>query len=154
MPKNLIFTDKEAAFLKELIKNEVPFMIVGLSAAALQGAPVVTQDIDLWFKDITDPKIKRALNKVGGSYIPPIMLNPPMFVGENVRLFDIVLTMHGLGEFDEEIGKSVEVLLGKLRVKVLPLEQISKSKKAINQQKDKLTIPVLEDALLAIRSKK
>ena len=47
MRRSLIFTEKEGRFLKELAKNKVRFMIVGLSAAALQGAPVVTQDIDL-----------------------------------------------------------------------------------------------------------
>ena len=47
MPKPQLLTDRELAFLRELVKTNVPFMIVGLSAAALQGAPVVTQDIDL-----------------------------------------------------------------------------------------------------------
>ena len=54
MRKNLIFDDKEVAFLRELKRRKVQFMIVGLSAAALQGAPVVTQDIDLWFRDLED----------------------------------------------------------------------------------------------------
>ena len=46
MADSLIFGDREAEFLKELVRQKVEFMIVGLSAAALQGAPVVTQDID------------------------------------------------------------------------------------------------------------
>jgi hypothetical protein len=28
--------------------------------AALQGAPVVTQDVDLWFEDLGDPGIREA----------------------------------------------------------------------------------------------
>ena len=71
MQKNLIFGDKEATFLRELIRQKVDFMIVGLSAAALQGAPVVTQDVDLWFKDLTDPGIKQALKKVGRCLCSP-----------------------------------------------------------------------------------
>ena len=63
MRKNLIFDDKEATFLKELIRQKVDFMIVGLSAAALQGAPVVTQDVGLWFKDLNDPGIKKLSKK-------------------------------------------------------------------------------------------
>ncbi|MGB7747091.1 MAG: hypothetical protein WBN75_07380 [Verrucomicrobiia bacterium] len=39
-------------------------MVVGLSAAALQGAPVVTEDIDLWFDNLSDPKLMQALVKV------------------------------------------------------------------------------------------
>ena len=86
MRRDLIFGSGEAAFLRELVREGVDFMIVGLSAAALQGAPVVTQDVDLWFKDIEHPGIKRALRKVGGSYVPPVRMHPPMFEGDAVKL--------------------------------------------------------------------
>ncbi len=69
MAEKFIFSSKEISFLRELIKQGVEFILVGLSAAALQGAPVVTQDIDLWFKDLADPGIKKALKKVGGFYV-------------------------------------------------------------------------------------
>lgn len=151
MAKNIIFTSKEAAFLKELIKREVAFMIVGLSAAALQGAPVVTQDVDLWFKDLTDPKIKKVLRKVGGTYIPPIGLNPPTFAGKGLELFDIVTTMHGLGDFTSELKNTIEVPLGSVKVKVLLLERIIKSKETIGREKDLLSLPVLKDALVTIK---
>ena len=151
MAKPLIFTDRELAFLRELVKNKVPFMIVGLSAATLQGAPVVTQDVDLWFKSLSHPGIKKALRKVDGTYVPPIMLNPPMFAGDAVDLFDIVLTLHGLKSFDWEYARAIEVPLGRFKVKVLPLDRILASKKAANREKDRLTIPVLRDALLATR---
>ena len=84
MREDLIFTSKEARFLKELVRNKVPFMIVGLSAAALQGAPVVTQDIDLWFKNLNNPGIKKALKQVDGAYVPPLGMNPPAFAGDHV----------------------------------------------------------------------
>ena len=71
MADPLIFGDREIEFLKELVRQKVEFMIVGLSAAALQGAPVVTQDIDLWFRRLPDPGIEKALKKFNGSYIPP-----------------------------------------------------------------------------------
>lgn len=154
MPKNLIFTDKEAAFLRELVKNKVPFMIVGLSAATLQGAPVVTQDIDLWFKNLDDLGLKKALRKVGGTYVPPMGLNPPMFAGKNLELFDIVLHLHGLRKFDQEIKNTIQVPLGSFKVSVLSLERIIKSKKTLNRKKDKMVIPVLEDALIALREMK
>ena len=63
MADSLIFGDREAEFLKELVRQKVEFMIVGLSAAALQGAPVVTQDIDLWFRTLPDPGLEKALKK-------------------------------------------------------------------------------------------
>ena len=84
----------------------VEFLIVGLAAAALQGAPAVTQDVDLWFKDLADPGIAAALRRVGGVYVAPTGSTPPMFAGRAVSLFDIVTTMHGLGPFDREAKKA------------------------------------------------
>jgi hypothetical protein len=149
--KNLIFIDKEARFLRELVKQKVDFMIVGLSAAALQGAPVVTQDIDLWFRDLADPGIRKALKKVGATYVPPTSTNPPMFAGNAVNLFDIVVHMHGLGDFEKEKKHSLKIPVGGIKVPVLALERIIKSKKATGRQKDRLVLPVLSDALIAIR---
>lgn len=154
MRKDLIFSDKEAEFLRELVRQKVDFMIVGLSAAALQGAPVVTQDVDLWFKDLGDPGIRNALKKVRGSYIPPIALNPPMFEGAAVNLFDIVMHMHGLNDFKDEKKNTIKVPLGRVKVDVLKLERIIASKKATGRDKDKLVLPVLSDALKTIQSRK
>ncbi|MFH0953359.1 MAG: hypothetical protein V1873_03420 [Verrucomicrobiota bacterium] len=153
MPRPSIFTDRELAFLRELVKNKVPFMIVGLSAAALQGAPVVTQDVDLWFRSLAHPGLKKALRKVEGAYVPPSVQNPPMFAGDAVDLFDIVMNMHGLRSFDWEYQRALRVPLGRFAVKVLPLERIIASKKAANRDKDRLTLPVLRDALAAIRGR-
>jgi hypothetical protein len=146
-----MFGKKELEFLRELTRQNVEFIIVGLSAAALQGAPVVTQDVDLWFKDLSHPGLKKALKKVGGIFVPSVGLNPPMLAGEAVKLFDIVTHMHGLAGFEEEKMQALTVALGKVKVAVLSLEQIIKSKKAVKRQKDKLVLPVLKDALIAIR---
>jgi hypothetical protein len=63
----LPFTERELRFLRELVRCDVRFLIVGLSAAALQGAPVVTQDVDLWFASLEDPRLREALRRVGGA---------------------------------------------------------------------------------------
>jgi hypothetical protein len=151
--KDLIFTEKEAEFIKELVRHRVDFMIVGLSAAALQGAPVVTQDVDLWFRDLGDTGIEKALKKVKGSYVSSVATNPPMFVGTAVKLFDIVLHMHGLGPFEKEIRHCLRIPLGRQRVPVLSLDRIIKSKKATGRPKDKLVLPVLADTLTVIKER-
>ena len=145
----LPLSERELRFLRALLRRKVRFMVVGLSAAALQGAPVVTQDVDLWFEDLGDPRIREALLDVGAAYIPPPHLNPPMFAGGGVELFDIVLTMHGLGTFAEELQHCIDVALGRQKLKVLSLKRILISKRAANRPKDRLVIPVLEDALAA-----
>lgn len=77
-------------------------MIVGLSAAALQGAPVVTQDIDLWFKDLNSKNFKDALKEAKVRYVPAFGLNPPMLAGESTTLIHIVFGVTGLKNFEEE----------------------------------------------------
>ncbi len=151
MDRSSIFTAKEVRFLRELVKNDVRFMIVGLAAAALQGAPVVTQDVALWFEDLEDPGIKKALKKVGGALVPQIGLNPPMFAGESVRLFDVVLTMHGLGSFAEERRHTLEILLAGVSVKVLKLARIIRSKETLKRPKDLMVLPVLKDVMKTIQ---
>ena len=129
-------------------------MVVGLSAATLQGAPVVTQDVDLWFGKLGALKISRALQTVGAAYVPPSNLNPPLLAGAGAELFDIVIRMDGLGTFADEIRNCVEIPLGRQKLKVLSLERILASKIAANRAKDKLTIPVLRDALAATQTLK
>ena len=148
----LPFSENELHLLGALLKHEVRFMIVGLSAAALQGAPVVTQDVDLWFERLGDESISRALREVGAAYVPPSIDNPPMLAGAGAELFDIVIRMDGLGTFAEEFKTCVEIPLGGYQVKVLALDRILTSKMAANRPKDKLTIAVLRDALAATQA--
>jgi hypothetical protein len=77
-----------------------------------------------------------------------------MLAGEGAELFDIVVRMDGLGTFADEIKNCVNILLGHQKLKVLSLERILASKIAANRAKDKLTIPVLQDALATTQSVK
>lgn len=153
MADKLIFGDQEIAFLQELVRQKVAFMIVGLSAAALQGAPVVTQDVDLWFRDLGDHGIRIALKKVGGALVPATDTTPPMFAGKGIELFDVVVHMHGLGSFDEEKTNTIKVPLGRTKVSALKLERIIASKQFLGRDKDKLALKPLTDALAAIRER-
>ena len=128
-------------------------MVVGLSAAVLQGAPVVTPDIDLWVKDLDNERFRNALKTIGVKYFPPMGAGPPMIGGEGAELFDLVLSMSGLGKFDEEYPHALDLALGSVQVKVLPLERILISKRAANPPKDRLVIPVLENVLKTRRIK-
>lgn len=81
-------------------------------------------------------------------------MNPPMFTGEDMALFDIVLTMSGLKDFKEEIRNAVDIPLGPYKIKVLSLERIIVSKRAARRKKDLITLPVLEDTLRALQERK
>jgi hypothetical protein len=149
-----LLTDKEERFLQALVEEGVEFLVVGLAAAALQGAPAVTQDIDLWFRDLADPALKRALRRAGATYVPPSAQNPPLIAGGDAGLFDVVVHMHGLGSFAQEARRALRIPVGQVEVRVLPLARIIASKKATNRPKDRAILPVLEDALRVLRSRK
>lgn len=149
-----LFSDKEARFLQALVEEGVEFLVVGLAAAALQGAPAVTQDIDLWFRDLADPALQRALRRAGASYIPPSPQNPPLLAGGDAGLFDVVVNMHGLGSFAREARRALRIPVGAVAVRVLPLARVIASKKATGRPKDRAILPALEDALRVLQSRK
>ena len=111
-------------------------MVVGLSAATLQGAPVVTQDVDLWFENLGEQKISRALQEVGAAHAPPSINNPPMLAGAGAELFNIVIRMDGLGSVCRRNQKLRGDSVGPEKLKVLSLERILASKIAANRAKD------------------
>ena len=154
MAEVLPLSETELRLLESLQRHKIRFMVVGLSAAALQGAPVVTEDVDLWFDDLSDPKLMRALVKVGAAYIPPFGHNPPMLGGAGSQPFDVVVRMDGLGKFSDEWKRALEIKIGGLRLKVLPLERVLVSKQAANRPKDRRVIPVLQNTLRTLRTKK
>lgn len=146
-----LFSADEIAFLRELNHRRVDYMVVGLAAAALQGAIVVTQDIDLWFRDLADPGLHQALRSVRGAYVPPSGSQPPLLVGGAVKLFDVVTHMHGLDGFEAECANTIKIPIGRLKIPVLRLDRIIRSKEAIGRPKDLLVLPVLRDVLKVIR---
>lgn len=143
----------EQAFLRALQSEGVSFMLVGIAAARLQGAPVVTEDIDLWFAEGSERRIAAAAKQAGVVYVPAgVAMNPPTFGGRDVRL-DQVLSMSGLGSFDEELANTSVREVNGIPLRVLDLERIIESKRAANRAKDRAVLPALEAALVALRSR-
>lgn len=153
MAEALPLSESELRLLESLVRHRIRFMVVGLSAAALQGAPVVTEDVDLWFENLNDPRLIPALNAVGAAYIPPFGFNPPMLGGPGSEPFDVAIRMNGLGEFADEVKHACEIRVGRVQLKVLSLERILASKTAANRPKDRLVIPVLQNTLRTLQVK-
>jgi len=95
----------------------------------------------------------QALVQVGASYIPPFGHNPPIARRAGSDPFDIAIRMSGLDEFAAEWERAVEIKVGRLRLKVLPLERILASKQAANRPKDQRVIPVLQNTLRTLQMK-
>ncbi len=144
-----VLTTEEQTLLASMLAHKVRFMIVGLTSAVLQGAHVVTQDIDLWVEKLDGEAFVKAIDKAGGFYIPPAVagMNPPMLGPNTLRIFDLVTHMHGLDEFSVEYSRAKEIELAGLSLKLLPLERIIASKEAAAREKDKAVLPILRAAL-------
>jgi predicted nucleotidyltransferase len=138
----------ERAFLRALNEFGVRYLIVGVTAASMQGARVGTEDVDLWFADTSDPKIGEAARRAGGLWISGSFgMQPPTIGGGLGDRFDVVLTMSGLDGFDAEYARARVLDVDGIGVHVLPLERIIHSKRAANRAKDRAALPALEAAL-------
>jgi len=72
-----------------------------------------------------------------------------MIVGKRIDMFDLVVSMHGLESFAAEYRRSLEIEVGTTTVRVLPLDRIIVSKRAVDRPKDRAVLTVLEDVLRA-----
>ena len=146
------FTPPERALLDALNRKQVRFMIVGLSAAVLQGANTATRDIDIWFEDVSDPRIGEAVREANGIWVSGTFgMRPPQIGGDELgdRL-DVVTHMHGLGKFADEFVNTSLITVDELPLRILNLERILVSKRAAGRTKDLAAIPALEEALAAL----
>ena len=139
----------ERALFGALRARRVRFLIVGLGAAVLQGAPVATQDLDVWFERIDDESIRLAAADAGGFWIAGFGMQPPGFGGDGLARIDVVLTAHGLDSFSDEYARAVEYVVDEIPLAVLPLERVIVSKRSTNRTKDLAALPALEATLRA-----
>ena len=139
----------EREYLLALNELGIRYLVVGVTAASMQGARVATEDIDLWFENLDDPRMYEAVKRVGGIWVPAHFgMQPPTLGGRLGDRFDVVLTLSGLQNFATEYANSKTIEIDGIQVKVLPLERIIASKRAANRPKDRAAIPALEAALV------
>jgi len=139
----------EHAFFEALDELGVRYLVVGMSAALLQGARGVTEDIDLWFERISDERIAEAARRAGGFLVT--RTQPPLLGGPLGERLDLALTMSGLPDFSAEYAGAAEATIDGVRVRLLPLERILHSKKAAARTKDEPGIHQIELALAVFR---
>ena len=146
----------ERTFLAALQRSGVRYLIIGMSAALLQGARGVTEDVDLWFERLDDPRIGEAAREAGGFWLSGNFgMRPPGLGGFGLDdRFDVVLTANGLDDFASEYAGACDILVDGLELRVLPLSRILKSKRAANRPKDQAQIPALEAALAVLQDQR
>lgn len=141
-------TPGEIEFLRQLSLIGARFMLVGMTAAILQGADTSTRDIDLWVSGRSGERLAEAAKVVGGFYV--WRANPPFLEGAELARIDLVSHMSGLARFEEEYRDAIDCRIGDFSIKLLPLERIIESKRVADRAKDRAALP----ALLAILAAK
>jgi predicted nucleotidyltransferase len=147
-----VLTPAERALLQALDALGVRFLVVGMAAALLEGAPGTTQDLDLWLGSVDESRLREAARRAGGFYTSGFGIGAPAVGGAGLDRLDLVTTAHGLDSFDDEYQRAREFDLDGLRVRSLSLERVLASKRATGRPKDLAQIPLLEATLAARRA--
>lgn len=137
-----------AKLLGALSAEKIRFQVIGMTAANLQGVPGSTIDVDLWL-DLPSRQYMKAVNTAvrGGAQV---VRNTVVELADGT-LVNFVYEVTGLPEFDRVINKARKMTWNGMKVAVLPLELIKKSKAAIRRPKDLLHIKLIEQRLAVIR---
>jgi hypothetical protein len=144
-------TPAERTLLEAFDSLGVRYLLVGMGAALVEGAPGTTQDLDLWLGRLDPAVVGEAARRAGGFYVSGMGLQPPAIGGEGLDRVDLVLSAQGLEPFDDEYARAREHDIDGIRIRVLPLERVIASKRAASRVKDVAQLPLLEAALAARR---
>jgi hypothetical protein len=145
-----------------LVRHRVRFIVVGMTAAVLQGAPAVTFDLDVLYS--RDPEnVARLLSALGEL--------EAVFRGDDRRLtpnqshlesrgHKLLLTKFGvvdvLGslddlEYPDLISDAVTLQVDAMQVPVLSLPQLIEVKEKAGREKDLAVLPLLRATLARAR---
>lgn len=129
-------------------------ILVGNAGAALQGAPVTTDDFDFLFR----PTRKNRINlKVMAAELDAVLTQPQYPLSRFYRMLgkgdllqvDMMVNMDGVKSFESLRSRSIRSKIGDEEILVADLRDIIKSKKAAGRPKDKAVLLVLENTLRA-----
>ncbi len=149
-----------AEILRLLAENEVEFVVVGMAAGILHGAPVTTVDLDVVHRRSRENvgRLLRVLSQLDATYRhDPRGLRP----GESHLIgpgHQLLATTHGdldcLGTIDPDrayedlLSQTVEMsLAGGMRIRVLSLPALIEAKERAGRPKDLAALPVLRATL-------
>ena len=127
-----------ARLLEALEAEDIRFILVGMSAAIVQGVMGTTLDVDFWIdlparQYMRVQNIARALGGVVGA-------NTVIYAPDGTPVNFISGGLAGLGTFKQEWKHTRKMLFRGKKVSVLKLERILKSEETLRRDKDLLHI--------------
>jgi hypothetical protein len=123
-------------------------VLIGLAAAALQGAPVTTKDFDFLIRATPRniEKVKAFARECGTAVTMPYEAVSSMRrVARKPSLqVDFLTVAHGLRSYEGVKARASRLRVGGATLFVASLDDIIKSKRAANRPKDRAVLHVLE----------
>jgi hypothetical protein len=137
------------ALFAALQAGKIKFIVIGMTAAIIQGAPGVTLDTDLWVQ-LPKRQYMRLINlslRLGATMVPQTVV-----ALADGKLVNFCYGINGAASFTTEYRRAKLIEWEGAVVRVLPFERITRSKEAANRNKDRAVLPLLRD--IAARWKK
>jgi hypothetical protein len=127
-------------------------VLVGLAAAALQGAPVTTLDFDFMFRKTRANlrKLRALADRLGGTLLRPYYPVSDLYrlVDEDTGLqIDFMARLHGIRSFASLRSRATTIELAGHPLRVADLADIITSKRAADRPRDRAVLPVLDATL-------
>lgn len=149
---------KSFEVIEVLVRHDVEFMVVGMTAGVLQGAPAVTFDLDILYS-LDRGNVHRLLQA--------LVELEAVFRGDERRLkpneshltsrghkllmtkFGIVDVLGSLGEYEyrDLVSDAPALALGSMSIKVLSLDRLIEVKEKAGRDKDLAVLPLLRATL-------
>lgn len=153
--------------LKLLLRSDLDFVIIGGFAGVIYGATRVTKDLDIVIA-MSAPEI-RKLQKTLAPYHPQFRMNPKqelsfldpelnltalknIYLETDLGILDVIGDVLGVGDFIAVSRKSRSFEVFGQSCKVIGLEDLIASKKALGRECDLLDVKELEAILTKSRS--
>ena len=141
-----------ALIAKALEEHGLEGLLIGNMGAALHGAPVSTIDIDFFFRKT--PRNLQRLKKVAAD-LGAVIMRPYYPASSLFRLqreqdglqIDFMGHIDGITSYESARSRSAVFSIGGHPLRVASLEDIVRSKKAANREKDLAVISILERTL-------
>lgn len=124
--------------------ENIRFQLIGMSAAVLQGVPVVTHDVDLWI-DLPSRQYMKPVNlalRQGAN-----MVRNTIVELSDGMLINFIYAVDGLASFATELRKARAMKFHGCDIPVMPLESIRKSKAAVMRDKDPAHIRYIDETM-------
>lgn len=143
-----------------LARHRVDFLVVGATAAVIEGAPLTTFDLDIVIEPSVENRARLlpALVEIDAVYLDPLRrgIRP---TAERLQTHRMNLLETRLGRLDvmtsiapgwaweDLLPRSDPIDLGGVEVRVLALDAVIESKEAAGRDKDHAGLPLLRETL-------